>query len=147
MAQKNNQKGKRVPAYTSDRMAVHLIFGLLFIALGVMILLANALNMAGDVFDGLRQLSRGMCGAIAIALPVIPVWGGVLLIIAIQRKAPIRPFLLAVVLLVLICTAATLLTFVGADSLLDYMKSYIAQTTLADAMPAYLKEADIMGIK
>ena len=72
MAQKNNKKGKRTPAYSTDTMVVHLIFGLLFIALGVMIFLANALNMAGDVFSGLRQFSRGMCGVIAYVLPVIP---------------------------------------------------------------------------
>ncbi len=145
MAQKNNKKGKRVPAYSSDRMVVHLIVGLLLVALGVMILLANVLNMAGDVFDGLRQFSRGLCGAIAIALPVIPIWGGAMLIVAIQRKPPVRPFLLAILLLVLICTAATLLTFVGADSLLDYMKAYIAQTTMADVMPAYLTRAFDFG--
>ena len=83
MAQKNNQKGKRVPAYTSDRMVAHLIVGLLLVALGVMIFLANALGMTGDVFDSLRQVSRGLCGVIAIALPVIPIWGGVLLMIGI----------------------------------------------------------------
>ena len=104
MAQKNNQKGKRVPAYTSDRMVAHLIVGLLLVALGVMIFLANALGMTGDVFDSLRQVSRGLCGVIAIALPVIPIWGGVLLMIGIQRKPSVRPFLLAILLLVLICT-------------------------------------------
>ena len=145
MAQKNNQKGKRVPAYTSDRMVAHLIVGLLLVALGVMIFLANALGMTGDVFDSLRQVSRGLCGVIAIALPVIPIWGGVLLMIGIQRKPPVRPFLLAILLLVLICTAATLLTFVGADSLLDYMRAYIAQTSMADVMPAYLTRAFDFG--
>ena len=145
MAQKNNQKGKRVPAYTSDRMVAHLIVGLLLVALGVMIFLANALGMTGDVFDSLRQVSRGLCGVIAIALPVIPIWGGVLLMIGIQRKPPVRPFLLAILLLVLICTAATLLTFVGADSLLDYMRAYIAQTGMADVMPAYLTRAFDFG--
>ncbi len=145
MAQKNNQKGKRVPAYTSDRMVAHLIVGLLLVALGVMIFLANALGMTGDVFDSLRQVSRGLCGVIAIALPVIPVWSGVLLMIGIQRKPSVRPFLLAILLLVLICTAATLLTFVGADSLLDYMRAYIAQTGMADVMPAYLTRAFDFG--
>ena len=66
MAQRNNQKGKRVPAYTSDRMVAHLIVGLLLVALGVMIFLANALGMSGDVFDSLRQVSRGLCGMIAL---------------------------------------------------------------------------------
>ena len=105
MAQKNNKKVKRTPAYSTDTMVVYLIFGLLFIALGVLIFLANALGMTGDVFDGLRQFSRGLCGLFAIGLSVIPIWGGVLLMIALQKKPPLRPFLLAIVLLVLVCTA------------------------------------------
>ena len=145
MAQRNNQRGKRVPAYSTDTMVVHLILGLLLVALGVLIFLANTLGMTGDVFDGLRQFSRGLCGALAVALPIIPIWGGVLMMIAIQRRPAIRPFLLAILMLVLICTAATLLTFVGADSLMDYMQSYIAQMGVADTMPAYLTRAFDFG--
>ncbi len=138
MAANKQKKAKRTPAYSTDTMVVCLIVGLLLIALGVLIFLANALGMTGDVFDGLRQFSRGMCGALAIVLPVIPIWGGVLVMLSTQRKPPIRPFALACVLLVLICTAATLVTFVGSTALMDYMQSYIAQMSVADTMPAYL---------
>ena len=65
MTQKKHKQPKRTPAYSTDAMVVHLIFGLLLIALGVLIFLANALGMTGDVFDGLRQFSRGLCGALA----------------------------------------------------------------------------------
>ncbi len=138
MAQKNNKKRKRTPAYSSDTMVVHLILGLLLVALGVLIFLANTLGMTGDVFDALRQFSRGLCGAVTIALPVIPIWGGVLVMIAIQRKPSLRPFLLSCLLLVLICTSATLLTFVDSDSLMDYTKAYVSGMGAGDAMPAYL---------
>ncbi len=145
MAQKHNKKGKRTPAYSTDTMVVCLIVGLLLIALGVLIFLANALGMTGDVFDGLRQFSRGMCGALAIVLPVIPIWGGVLVMLSTQKKPPIRPFVLGCVMLVLICTAATLVTFVGSDSLMDYTRAYIGQMGVADTMPAYLTRAFDFG--
>ncbi len=147
MSQKKQPQPKRTPAYSSDAMVVRLIFGLLLIALGVMIFLANTLGMTGDVFDGLRQFSRGMCGVIAVVLPVLPVWGGVLLMIAIQRKPSLRAFLLSVLMLVLICTAATLTTFVGTDSMPDYFRTVIAQMGAADTMPAYLARAFDFGAR
>ena len=147
MAQKKSSAAKRTPAYSTDSMAVRLIFGLLFIALGVMIFLSVALRMAGDVFDGLRQFSCGLCGLAAYILPVIPIWGGVLLMISISRKPALRPYLLAIVLLVLICTAVTLTTFVGAQSMMDYFKSVIAQMGAADSMPAYLTRAFDFGAR
>ena len=142
MVQKNNKKGKRTPAYSTDTMVVYLIFGLLFIALGVLIFLANALGMAGDVFEGLRTLSRGLCGVLAIGLAVVPVWGGVMMMIAIQKKPPLRPFLLALLLLTLGCTAATLLTFVGStgNPLMTYFQGVIQSSGRADTMPPYLTE-------
>jgi len=145
MAQKKQKQGKRTPAYSTDTMVVCMIVGLLLIALGVLIFLANALGMAGDVFDGLRLFSRGLCGALGIILPVIPVWGGVLVIMSIQRKPPMRPFLLAILLLVVMCTAASLLTFVGSQSLLDYFKASIFQVGETDTLPAYLTRAFDLG--
>ena len=145
MAQKKQKQGKRTPAYSTDTMVVCLVVGLLLIALGVLIFLGNALNMTGDVFDGLRVFSRGMCGALGLLLAVIPAWGGVLVLMSIQRKPPMRPFLLAILLLVLMCTAATLLTFVGSASLLDYFKSSIFQVGGADTLPSYLTRAFDFG--
>ena len=147
MAQKKGKAVKRTPAYSTDSMAVRLIFGLLFIALGVMIFLSVALRMTGDVFDGLRQFSCGLCGLAAYVLPAIPIWGGILLMISITRKPPMRPYLLAIVLLVLLCTAVTLTTFVGTQSMMDYFRSVIAQIGAADSMPAYLTRAFDFGAR
>ena len=147
MAQKNNKKAKRTPAYSTDTMVVCMIFGLLLVALGVLIFLANALGMAGDVFDGLRTFSRGLCGVMAVGLSVIPAWGGVMLMISIQRKPPMRPFLWATLILVLLCAATTLLTFYGSfsTSLTDYLQSSIQAAHVADTMPAYLTRAFTYG--
>ncbi|MDD6049895.1 MAG: DNA translocase FtsK [Clostridiales bacterium] len=147
MTQKKQPQRKRTPAYSTDAMVVHLIFGLLLIALGVMIFLANTLGMTGDVFDGLRQFSRGMCGLIAHVLPVLPIWGGVLLMIAIQRKPSVRSYLLSILMLVLLCAAATLTTFVGTSSMPDYFRAAIAQMGVADTLPAYLTRAFDFGAR
>ncbi len=147
MTQKKQPKPKRTPDYSTDSMVVHLIFGLLLIALGILIFLSNALNMTGDVFAGLRQFSRGLCGALAIVLPVLPIWGGLLLMIAVHRKPSLRPFLLCVLMLFLICTAATLITFVGTDAMLDYFHRLIAQMGIADSMPSYLTRAFYFGAR
>ena len=147
MALKKSKPVKRTPAYSTDSMAVRLIFGLLLIALGVMIFLSVALRMTGDVFEGLRQFSCGLCGLAAYILPVVPIWGGILLMISISRKPAIRPYILAIVLLVLLCTAVTLTTFVGTQSMMDYFKSVIAQMGMADSMPAYLTRAFDFGAR
>ncbi len=147
MTQKTNQKRKRAPAYSADTMVVCLIMGLLLIALGVLIFLADALGMAGEIFDGLRTFSRGMCGAMAVVLPIIPAWGGILLMISTQRKPPMRAFLLGCLMFFFICSAATLLTFVGSASLLDYAQSIIAQTAAADSMPAYMTRLFDLGAR
>ncbi len=139
MAQKKtNKKGKRAPAWSADRMAVCVISGLLLIALGVLIFLANGLNMAGDVFLGLRQISCGLTGALAIVLPIIPIWGGVLLIWGTQRKPPVAPYVWGCLMILLICTAATLLTFVGSDSLMDYARKLNISQGQGEGMSAFL---------
>ena len=142
MAQPNNKKGQRVPAHSTDSMVVRLIFGLLFLALGVMLFLASALHMTGDIFDGLRSLTQGMCGILSYVLPILPVWGGGLLMFSATRKPPMRPFLLACLMLVLLCAAMTLLTFIGSMSnpLMSLFQSRIQQSRLADTLPHYLTQ-------
>lgn len=100
MAQRN--KKNKLRAYSADGMATHLVGGLVLVALGVMIFLAVAINMSGGVFAGLRQVCGGLAGGLAFALPVLPIWGGILIIISTQRKAPVRPYVLFAVLFLLI---------------------------------------------
>ena len=125
MAQPNkNKKNKRMPSYSADSMAVHLVSGLLLIALGALIFMSVDLNMAGDVFNGLRNVSYALTGALAMLLPLFPIWGGALVIFSMQRKAPVRPFLLALGLYVLLLACGNLLTFTGSprQSLMDFYR-------------------------
>ena len=91
MAQNRNKAAKRARSYSADAMLVRMVGGLLLIALGVMIFLAVVLSMAGDVFAGMRQICHGLAGGLAFLLPVLPIWGGVLVIVSIQRKPRLRP--------------------------------------------------------
>lgn len=120
---KKNAKGKRAPGYSSDVLALHWFGGLLLIVAGTLIFMAIELGMTGSVFAGLRTVCYGAFGFMAIALPIFPVWWGVLLIMATQRKAHYRTFLLALVLYLLTAAAVELLTFTGspAMALVDYI--------------------------
>ena len=104
MAQKGSGKRRQAPAYSADAMAVRYMAGLVLIALGVLVFMAVALKLQGNIFEGLRRLCFGLCGIMAFVLPALPVWAGVLVIWSTQRRAPVRPWLFALLAFIGICT-------------------------------------------
>ena len=148
MAQNKNKAAKRARTYSADAMLVRMVGGLLLIALGVMILLAVVLSMAGDVFAGLRQICHGLAGGLAFLLPVLPIWGGVLLIVSIQRKPRLRPLLLFALLLLLVLTAANLFSYSGSPAvpLMQYFLT-LNQGVSGDpgAFDLFLARAYVLG--
>ncbi|MCH5286959.1 MAG: hypothetical protein J1E43_06035 [Christensenellaceae bacterium] len=117
MAQRNkSRQGRRTPAYSADSMAVRLVVGLMLIALGLLIFLSIAMSMPGDVFAGVKQVSRGLAGGLAFLLPVFPVWGGGLMLFSVQRKVPLWPFVMACILYMLALTAAVLVSYTGSPA-------------------------------
>ena len=117
MAQKGNGKRKQAPAYSADAMAVRYMAGLALIALGVLAFMAVELRLQGNIFEGLRRLCFSMCGIMSYVLPVLPVWAGVLVIWSTQRKAPVRPWLFALLAFFGLCAFSMIIC--GA---LDWMK-------------------------
>ena len=115
MAQKN---GKRAPVYSADALALRFLAGFTLIALGVMMLLAVVMRLSGNVFVVLRQTCYGLAGGLAILLPVLPIWAGVLVIWSSQRKAPVRPFLFAMLAFLGICAFIVLVTRIGNEEYL-----------------------------
>ena len=95
MAQKGSGKRRQAPAYSADAMAIRYMAGLALIALGVLIFMAAVMRLPGNIFEGLRIISFGLCGIMAYVLPVLPVWAGVLVIWSTQRRAPVKPWLYA----------------------------------------------------
>ena len=114
MAQGRN----RQPVYSADTLALRYVSGLMLIALGVMIFLAVELRMTGNVFDALRQVCYGLTGGLAVLLPVLPVWAGVLVIWSSQRKAPVKPFVYGSLAYLALCTFIVLVTRIGSTEYL-----------------------------
>ncbi len=130
MAQKSTKKKKQAPrkqqtrTYTADERAASCICGAVLIALGALLALATWFGMPGTVFAALGRVARGLCGSLALVLPAVPVWGGVLIFMSTKRKPPAKPFWFGCLLLLLLCTAAMLLTQkVAGQSYLDYYSS------------------------
>ena len=117
MAQRGNGKRRQAPAYSADAMAVRYMAGLVLIALGVLIFMAVELRLTGNIFEGLRRLCFGVCGIMAYVLPVLPVWAGVLVIWSTQRRAPVRPWLFALLAFLGLCAFTMIIS--GA---LDWMR-------------------------
>ena len=117
MAQKGSGKRRQAPAYTADAMAVRYMAGLALIALGVLVFMAVELGLSGNIFEGLRRLSFGLCGILAYVLPVLPLWAGVLVIWSTQRRAPVRQWLFALLAFFGLC--AFIMIISGA---LEWMK-------------------------
>ncbi len=141
MAQaKKNTKRKKAASYSADTLAVRLIVGLLLIAFGVLVFMAAVLRMSGDIFSGLRSLCFGLFGLPAFLLPFLFMWGGALLMVSMRQRAPVRPFVLTLLLYWLVCAICNLLTYTGsvAMPLLDH---FAVQQYLATDYGSYLKRA------
>ena len=104
-AQKKAQKKKTQPQWSSDQLLIRYLLGLTLVALGVLIFLSVALSMSGAVFAGTRQICYGLAGSLAFLLPVIPIWGGVLVILSTRVKPSLRAWSLAVLMYCLLYTS------------------------------------------
>ena len=148
MAQNSKvQKSKRAPAYSADSLAVHLLLGLILVALGLLIAFAVILNAPGSVFAGIRQLSRGLTGSLAFLFPVLPVWGGVLVLMSVQRKPRIFPFIMACVMYLMLLTTAIFFSYSGNPAM--PLMEYIRQDTRSESFEnflawIYVKDADLL---
>ena len=118
MAQRSKN---RQPVYSADTLALRYVCGLVLAALGIMMFLAVGVRLPGNVFDVLRQVSFGLAGGLALALPVFPIWGGVLVIWSTQRKAPVRPFVFIALAFWSLCAAVVLVTRIGQREMLQYL--------------------------
>ena len=116
MAQKGSGKRKQAPAYSTDTMAIRYMTGLALIALGAVVFMAVALKLPGNIFEGLRRISFGLCGMLAYVLPVLPLWAGGLVIWSTQRRAPVRPWLFALLAFLGLCA---FMMIIGAMDYLD----------------------------
>ena len=126
MAQKGGKR-RQAPTYSADTMALRYIAGLALIALGVLVFMAVDLGMGNQhdpVFGSFQYASFGLCGSLAYVLAALPLWAGGLVIWSAQRRAPVRPWIFALLSFIGICTFIMLISGSGMESL----KTRIDQT-------------------
>ena len=116
MAQKSKGR-KQAPAYSADLLALRMIAGLALTALGVLIFLAVNLRMTGNIFEGLRRISFGLCGSLAKILAILPLWAGILVIWSSQRKAPVQPWLYGTICFIILSAFIMLISGNAMDHL------------------------------
>ena len=116
MAQQGGKR-KQAPAYSADTMALRYIAGMALAALGVMIFMAVDLNMSGNIFRGLRQICFGAGGSLAYVMAALPLWAGGLVIWSTQRRAPVRPWVFALLSFIGLCTFVMLISGNAMQSL------------------------------
>lgn len=123
--QKKKGQGKRVPQYSGNSIALRYVCGLALLAAGGLMMISLALDMDGAVFQFMRGITRGLGGVLAPALPVVPMWAGVVLLISVQRHPPVRPWVLFTVCYLLVSAGMTLSTSTmgatGTVSMMDFM--------------------------
>ncbi len=150
--QKKNSRGKQSPKYSAGTLELRFVVGLVLVALGVLIFLAAGLRLEGSVFEAIRALFCGMCGSVTILFPVIPIWGGVLLILSTQKKTSPRELLLVSGLYLIIATCMTLVVSTSYNgqnmSLMDYLLNLNAtRYNPADSFQLFISRGWELGRK
>ena len=69
-----------------------------------------AVDLGLEALAGLKIVCFGLCGALSYVLAALPLWAGFLVIWSTQRRAPVRPWVFAVLSLVGICTFIMLIS-------------------------------------
>ena len=138
MAQKGSGR-RQAPAYSADAMALRYIAGLALIALGAIIFMAVELNMAGNIFEGLRRVCFGLCGILAYVLPALILWAGGLVIWSTQKKAPVLPWVFGMLAFIGICT------FMMITGAMDYLKQQFGDNWGAVIRGVYADSAERMA--
>ena len=99
-------KKKTAPVYSTESLMTRALFGLLLVAVGVLVAVSLFGNVRGTLFTMLKSASQGVAGTLCIAIPVLLIWGGVLFLISTRRKAPVRTY--GFILCILLCVTAML---------------------------------------
>ena len=120
MAQNKRRKKPAAQGYSSESLMVRSIAGIIFIALGVLSLLAVVGGVQGAAFLVIRQVMQGLGGVLCLGISVFFIWGGVLLAFSAYRSMPIRGFLLLLAFYLCVLALVNLLSKVGQQSLMEY---------------------------
>ncbi len=126
------QNGGRKKNYSSDSMALRTIVGVVFIAVGVLALLALLGVMQGVAFSMVRAVVHGLGGGLSYGIPIILTWGGGLIAVSARRRVGIRVFLLLIGFYLCLLALINLMSSTSALPLMDYIQRQNEQTLEPD---------------
>ncbi|MDO4838117.1 MAG: DNA translocase FtsK [Clostridia bacterium] len=150
--QKKNNRSKPSPKYSAGTLELRFVIGLILVALGVLVFLAAGLQLKGSAFDSIRALFCGLCGGLTVLFPIIPIWGGVLMILSTQKKTSPRELLLVSGLYLGLAACLTLVMHTAYNgqnmSLMDYLLNLNAtKYNPADSYQLFLSRGWELGRK
>ncbi len=156
MAPKGKVTKTQPSVYSSESLMLRVIMGIVFLALGVIVVLAVLVGMDGSLFTSVKNIAYGLAGSAAIALPIFPIWGGLLCILSARRKPPVKPFVLSVVFF--LCLLALINLFSGFRdnttrenfNMMEYIKLIAARdyySVTPDSLGEFLKYAYNLSAK
>ncbi len=150
--QRKNNRSKPSPKYSAGTLELRFVIGLILVALGVLVFLAAGLQLKGSAFDSIRALFCGLCGGVTVLFPVIPIWGGVLMILSTQKKTSPRELLLVSGLYLALAAGLTLVMHTAYNgknmSLMDYLLNLNAtKYNPADSYQLFLSRGWELGRK
>lgn len=97
------------------------VLGTLLVASGVLALVSLFIGVKGAFFGSIQTAVKGLGGCLSIGLPVILIWGGLLLMLSNGRKVSFRAFLLVSLIYFIALALLNLLSRIGEDGFfVDY---------------------------
>ncbi|MEG2604342.1 MAG: DNA translocase FtsK, partial [Clostridia bacterium] len=113
-------KKKAAKSYDSGTLAFLAGMGVLLIAAGVLSLLAIVGGLQGAFFTQVKAVMQGLGGTLCIGIPVLLIWGGLLVAFSSGRGMPKRGFFLMCLLYLAVQGVMNLLSKVGEYGLMEY---------------------------
>lgn len=128
------KKKSAAPATTGRGAALFIALGIALITLGIAWLFSLfLLNTGSTILTQLRQALVKLCGTFCYMLPVLMIWGGVMLLVSTRHRVSLRNFVLVFSLFIMVL-ALTPLIGISADHspYMDYVASQNTKKSIYD---------------
>jgi len=103
--------------------------GTLLVATGVLAMISLFIGVESAFFGSIKLAMTGLGGCLAVGLPVLLIWGGMLLVLSNGRKVSFRAFLLVSLLYLIVLALLNLLSRIGEDGFfVDYCNTRLKRS-------------------
>ena len=117
-------------SYEYSSFPVLSILGTLLVAAGVLAVVSLFIGVESAFFGSIKSAVVGLGGCLSVGLPILLVWGGLLLVLSNGRKVSFRAFLLVSLLYFIALALLNLLSRIGEDGFfVDYCIARQQRTT------------------